>query len=106
MWWLLLLVVAVVAYLVFRDTMNKIQYIQTLRIYWITRDDGVIGTPWVTRAFMRQTASPWWNGQGVQLRVGRYTFQCGVLTHRGFDLLDQLEGRYMDEEPKSIRNWK
>lgn len=106
MWWLLLLAVSVVAYFVFRDTMNKIQYIQTLRVYWITRNDGVLGTPWVTRAFMKQTAPPWWNGKGIQFRLKTYTFQVGILIYRGVDLLDQLTGRYMDEDAKSIRNWK
>lgn len=97
--------VVIGGYLLFRDTMNKIQYIQTLRVYWITRDDGVAGTPLITKAFMKQTAPPWWNGRGIQFRFRTYTFQVGALTHRGSDLLDQLGGRYMNDEARIIREW-
>lgn len=98
-------VIIFLLYLLFKDTMNRLQYIQRLRIYWITRDTGVLGTPVVSKAFMRQTGSPWWVGTGVQFRFKTYTFQIGVLTHRSSDLLNQLEGRYMDESAKEIRKW-
>lgn len=105
LWLVLLVVIAVGFYLLFKDTLNKIQYIQTFRIYWITRDDGVLGTPVVMRAFMRQTAPPWWRGTGIQLRYKTYTFQFGVLTGRGTSLLDQLGGRELEESAKEIRRW-
>lgn len=94
------------AYLLFRDTMNKLQYIQFLRIYWITRDTGVLGTPYISKGIMLQTSEPWWVGAGVQFRAGKYTFQVGVLQRKSFDLLDQLGGRYLDESAKEIRRWK
>jgi hypothetical protein len=97
-------VLAFLLYLLFRDTMNKLQYVQTLRIYWITRN--VPSTDkFLCKAFMRQTAEPWWNGVGYQIRIGKYTFQAGVLTNRSNDLLDQLGGRYLAEDAKTIRDW-
>lgn len=99
------LVAALLLYLLFRDTMNKVQYVETLRIYWITRN--VPSTDkFICKAFMRQTAHPWWNGTGYQLRIGTYTFQFGILTNKNTDLLDQLGGRYLSDEAKSIREWK
>lgn len=105
LWVVVALIVAVGLYLLFRDTMNRIQYIQTLRLYWITRNDGLVGSPVVSRAFMRQTAEPWWNGKGIQFRYRTYTFQVGVLTHKGSSLIDQLGGRYMDDGARVIRDW-
>lgn len=93
------------AYFLFRDTMNKIQYVQTIRLYWITRDIGDKGMPIIARAEMRQTAEPWWRGKGIQFRAGKYTFQVGVLTSRGTDLLDQLGGRSLDVDADEIREW-
>jgi hypothetical protein len=103
----LLIVVACAtgAYLLFRDTLNRIQYLQSVRLYWITRDNGVAGTKVLTRAFMRQTASPWWRGSGIQIRVGKHTFQIGVLTSRANSLLEQVDGRELDDDAKAIRAW-
>ena len=78
------------AYFLFRDTMNKIQYIEHLRIYWITRDTGGKGDKIVTRAFMRQVDEPFWRGKGVQVRVGKHTFQTGLLTHKVPSLRHQI----------------
>ena len=106
MLWLLVVVVLVVgAYFLFRDTMNKLQYIQSLRIYWITRNVGISGTPIVCRGNMRQTGAPWWQGSGIQFRAGKYIFQVGVLTRKVDGLLEQLGGRDMDAAPKEIRSW-
>jgi hypothetical protein len=93
------------AYLLFRDTMNRLQYVQTLRIYWITRNTAPMGTPVVSVGFMRQTSAPWWNGKGVQFRFKNYSFQVGVLTERGDGLIGQLGGRDMDETASEIRSW-
>jgi hypothetical protein len=102
---LVVVVFAVGAYLLFRDTMNRIQYLQSVRLYWITRNNGVRGTRVITRAFMRQTAPPWWRGTGIQFRAGKYTFQIGILTSRANGLLDQVDGRELDEDAKQIRAW-
>lgn len=106
MFWLVIAaVVAIGAYLLFRDTMNRIQYLQSVRLYWITRDNGVLGTRVLTRAFMRQTAPPWWRGSGIQIRAGKYTFQVGILTSRASSLLEQVDGRDMDVVTAELRNW-
>jgi len=101
----ILLTVIVGSYFLLRDTMNKIQYVQTLRIYWITRNNGGKGVPVVSTAFMLQTAAPWWQGRGIQVRVGKYTFQFGVLLKQGKGLLDQVGGRDMSDNAKEIREW-
>jgi hypothetical protein len=93
------------AYLLFRDTMNRIQYLQSVRLYWITRNNGVRGTSVLTKAFMRQTAPPWWRGKGVQVRLGKYTFQVGILLRQASDLLDQVDGRELNYDAKQIRAW-
>lgn len=105
-WIALILSLALNAYLIFHETMNKIQYVQFLRIYWITRDTGEEETPVIKRAWMRQTMAPYWRGSGIELRFGHYTFQFGVLTGKGRDLLDQLDGRELHENAKEIRQWK
>lgn len=102
---LLVVACAIGAYLLFRDTMNRIQYLQSVRLYWITRDNGVAGTKVITRAFMRQTAPPWWRGSGIQIRAGKYTFQVGVLTSKANSLLEQVDGRELDDDAKEIRSW-
>lgn len=99
--------VLVSGYFLFKDTMNRIQYIETLRIYWITRDVASKTSGWRFRkAFMRQTAHPYWRGSGVELRVGKYTFQVGRLTSQAKTLLDQLDGRELEETPKELRKWQ
>lgn len=105
LWLAIVAACAIGAYLLFKDTMNRIQYLQSVRLYWITRNNGVRGTRVITRAFMRQTAPPWWRGTGIQFRAGRYTFQIGVLTGRASNLLDQVDGRDMDVATAELRNW-
>jgi hypothetical protein len=92
-------------YFLFRDTMNRIQYVQTLRVYWITRNNTPVTTPRVCKAFMRQTAEPWWYGKGVQLRYKNYSFQIGVLISKSSSLLDQVGGRELEHDAKEIRKW-
>lgn len=110
-----LLIVFILLFVAFRDTLNRIQYVQFLRIYWITRDNGKPGGPVVMRAFMRQTAPPWWRGKGIQFRCWRYTFQVGILREKAavaegsmdselMGLLSQLDGRELDIDPKVLRD--
>lgn len=111
--------VLVLLYFVFKDTLNRLQYIQTLRIYWIRRDNGNVTVPNVTRAFMRQTSAPWWRGTGVQFRLGKHTFQVGILREKvapvevsdmdedAGGLLAQLGGRELNVDAKTIRKeWR
>jgi Tfp pilus assembly protein PilV len=97
------LVVAVLLYMLFRQTMNRLQYVQTIRLYWIARDNATGKR--LARGFMKQTAPPFWQGRGFQIRVGTYSFQIGILKRKGESLLDQMGGREMDETAKEIREW-
>jgi|SaaInlStandDraft_1057018.scaffolds.fasta_scaffold39311_3 hypothetical protein len=92
-------------YLLFYNTLNKLQAITWLRIYWLVRDIGGDGDPHFSRAFMRQNGAPFWRGQGIQFRRNQYVFQIGILTGKGMSRLDQLDGREMDDSPKEIRQW-
>jgi hypothetical protein len=93
------------AYFLFRDTMNKIQYLEILRLYWITRDTGE-GQPLFAKATMRQTSAPYWRGKGVQVRVGKHTFQVGLLTMRVDSLESQISNiGWLETEPKKLRQW-
>ena len=105
LWIALALSLALNAYLVFHETLNKIQYVQFLRLYWITRDIGKPGDPHIKRAFMRQTMPPYWRGKGVEFRFKEYTVQVGYLSGMATTLLDQLDGREMGESAKDIRQW-
>jgi len=118
-WLVVGLSVAALAYFVFKDTLNRLQYIQTLRVYWIVRDNGDARVPKVTRAFMRQTSAPWWRGTGVQFRAGKRTLQVGILRERiapvqvsdmdedAGGVLAQLGGRELDVDAKTIRKeWR
>lgn len=74
------LLLSVGAYFLFRRTMNVLQYDPWRgHLYWISRDNGVSGTPHIQRyAFMRGTSPPWKESiSGLQIRVGTYTFQFG-----------------------------
>ena len=93
------------SYFLFRDTMNRIQYLRWLGIYWITRDTGVKGSPIAKRAFMRQTHSPYWRGEGIEFRFRQLTFQVGRLTMRVDNLDAQLGFRLLDTPVKQIRSW-
>lgn len=94
------------AYFLFRDTMNRIQYLEILRLYWITRDTGETGQPFFAKATMRQTAAPYWRGKGVQFRLGKYTFQVGLLTMRVDSLESQISNLgWLEMETKKLRNW-
>jgi hypothetical protein len=78
-------------YFLFRDTMNKFQSIG--RLYWVTRDDAKEKpTPrFTTKAFVRQTAAPWKRGTGWQVRLGKHTFQVGICD-LGRPAADDIEG--------------
>jgi hypothetical protein len=118
MWWVFWVVVvflatSVVVYM--RATQNLLFYIKWFRLYWILRDNGTPSTPRLTRSFMRQTSPPWWRGTGIQLRVGKTTFQVGILREKAVPvsvtdmeddaggLLAQLGGRELDLDAKTIR---
>ena len=92
-------------YLLFYNTLNKLQAITWLRIYWLVRDIGGDGDPHFSRAFMRQNGAPFWRGQGIQFRRNQYVFQIGILTGKGMSRLDQLDRREMEDSPKEIRQW-
>jgi hypothetical protein len=92
-------------YLLFKDTMNRIQYVESLRLYWITKNNGEKGMPFIYKSFMRQTHAPYWWGDGLQFRLGRYTFQIGILKGKNEDLLSALEGEELDITPQEIREW-
>jgi hypothetical protein len=97
------LTLGVGGYFLFRETMNKIQYLERLRLYWITRDNGE-GQPRVTWAFMKQDTEPFWYGNGIQFRWGRHTFQVGILKGKAPSLDKQLGKGWLDDiDPRTIR---
>ena len=89
------------AYLLFKDTMNRIQYIKLFGnryLYWITRDIPQ-NVRFVGRGFMRTTQAPWLRGYGVIVRwsPSRST-QVGFAREAPIDsLLEQLDGRVLPE---------
>jgi len=95
---------AMLSYMLFRGTMNVFQYFGP--VYWVTRDNGKLGTKYVSFAKAWQLGPPWKAGRGIQIRVGTHTFQFGlckngVQTDDEFTgVMNILEGRdlgYYDE---------
>lgn len=101
-------VFAAFSYLLFKDTLNKLQAVGP--VYWITRDIVPKKTPIVTIGFMHEIDFPWRKGKGIQIRIPRRTFQLGVC-HKGTDLdettgtLSAVGGRFMDTPPTEIGEW-
>jgi len=110
--WHIVLVSLVVSlasgYFVFKDTMNKLQSIGPF--YWITRDFTAPNHPVIAKGFMRETASPWRMGTGVQIKLRKHSFQFGVCNKpqagEERNLLTMLDGHYMDTPPSELRDWK
>lgn len=104
----LLVLSLIVSYLLFRNTLNTVQVAG--RVYWIVRDLVPKGTRRFSRAFMRETESPWRTGKGIQLRVSNKTIQVGICDKgRPGDDLDGLvyamQGRLLVDSPHVIGNW-
>lgn len=88
---ILLLIVG--AYFLFRDTMNKLQYIGP--VYWITRDNGSPDEPHIQRhAFCFGTSPPWKiSDTGIKFRWATHTFQIGTCHNAPLkDPTDEIEG--------------
>jgi len=105
--WLVTIVIllGIGSYYLFRDTMNRIQYIETIRLYWITRDADP-GGPHIKKAWMRHTSPPYWRGEGIEFRAGKYTFQVGILQKKMPSLEHQLsEMPDFDPSVKEIKEW-
>ena len=103
-----ILIVTIGSYFLFRDTLNKLQYLGP--IYWITRDNTSLTSPFISIGFMRQTAPPWKIGKGLQFRYKNYSFQIGFCrksTHNDetSGILGAIGGRYLDDDADTIRKW-
>ena len=104
-----ILISCFISFLIFRDTMNVVQAVGP--VYWICRDIVPTNTPLIAWGFMRQTSAPWRVGKGIQIRFKKHTFQIG-LSCKGKQVSDDtgllyaVQGRYLDDKPKEIRDWK
>jgi hypothetical protein len=102
---LILVLLIVGSYYLFRDTMNRIQYIERIHLYWVTRDTDP-GGPHIKKAWMRHTSPPYWRGEGVEFRAGKYTFQVGVLKEKVPSLEHQISNIPEFSPPvHEIREW-
>jgi hypothetical protein len=91
-------------YLLFVDSMNRAQYVESLRIYWTTKNNASRSAPLLGKGFWYQDDSPFWYGSGYFVRVRNHSFNFGVLQGKGESLVDQL-GRELDHTPQEIRDW-
>lgn len=96
-------------YVVFSDSMNLVQRLWFF--YWIIRDNGKPSDPILSSGFMRQTDSPWLTGKGVQVRLSKYVVQIGFCKENpapseDVGVLNAMQGRYMDNQPKEIAKWR
>ena len=94
-------------YLVFKDTMNKVQAVG--KLYWIVRDNATDKTPVIGRGFMHEIDPPWRHGKGLQIRVSRWCIQVGLCRAHDYDeesgILAAVNGRFLDIEPIDIGKW-
>lgn len=93
---------------VFKDTMNVLQAVGPL--YWITRDNGTKGIPFISPGFMREIDEPWRTGKGIQVRLFKYVFQLGLCRknpnkNEEEGLLFAMKGRDMKLKAKEISSW-
>lgn len=104
---LLLPNIASLGYLVFKDTLNKVQSVG--RLYWIVRDHCPNNGPWFGRAFMHEVDPPWRHGKGLQLKVFKRYIQVGICKKHQYDeatgILAAVQGRFLDIEPIDIGKW-
>jgi len=104
-----ILISCFISFLIFRDTMNAVQAVGP--VYWICRDVVPAGTPFIASGFMRQTSAPWRIGKGIQIKVRKHTFQIGI-SKVGSDMSDDdglmtaVQGRFLKDKAKEIRDWK
>lgn len=103
-----ILIIILSLYMLLRDTLNRLQSIGP--VYWITRDNTPKKTPLLSIGFMRQTNFPWKVGKGLQVSIGRYSFQFGICKKSNhYDetegILGALGGRYLDTSTSDIREW-
>lgn len=87
-----------------KDILNRIQFIERLRIYWLWRDVVDPG-PAVARNTMRQTAAPYWRGEGWSIRIRNHTLQFGRLSYHVDSLESQIGNGWYDFTAKEIRKW-
>ena len=92
---------------VFKDTLNLVQGIGF--VYWITRDTHKGFS--LSIAFMRETDAPWRTGNGLQIGIGKYSFQIGFCkrnktTDESEGLTRAVKGRKLHYRPKEIREWR
>jgi hypothetical protein len=94
------------SYLLFRDTKNRIQYVEHLKLYWIAKEHqsskALRGVPFVSTSFMRQTQKPYWYGKGIEFRFFKWTFDIGILQGKGED---PIFFETVDASPQEIRDW-
>lgn len=93
----------------FKGTLNLLQGVGPL--YWITRDNALRKTPFISIGIMRELNPPWRIGKGIQFTYRTYSFQIGLCKkHRHKTIEDgelaAMGARYMDVEPKELGNWK
>lgn len=80
--------------------------------YWIVRDSDVKRKLPIsmTMGFMRQTSPPWRTGYGIQMRVGKYTYQLGLCFKSDKKdytegLLYAVKGRILETPVQEIGDW-
>lgn len=96
-------------WVIFGDSMNTVQTLG--KVYWIVRNNAKKGDRILSTGFMRTIDHPWLIGNGVQVRFFKYSLQVGAFYVLHFDsdeegVLNAMTGRYMQEGPKDIGNWK
>lgn len=79
-------------------------------LYVIKRDNAILGTKVVSKAFMRSISAPWYRGTGIQFRHQNKSIQIGICKrdkhHTEEDgVLDAIGGRFLDESVHNIGNW-
>lgn len=93
-----------VPYLLYGVFLNRVIYFLRVPIYFMGGDQGSLRH--FARTDMRLKVPPFWRGKGVQVCLGRLTFQVGRLTMRVDSLETQLGLHIIDIEERQLRSWR
>lgn len=81
------------------------------KFYWIVRDNGKRGVPFISIGWMHELGGYWRRGRGLQIRIAKYVLQFGLCKKQEVPsefegYLNALDGRIMNTKVSEISTWR
>ncbi len=81
------------------------------KFYWIVRDNGKRGVPFISIGWMHELGGYWRRGRGLQIRIAKYVLQFGLCKKQEISsefegYLNALDGRIMNTKVSEISTWR